>query len=102
MRAAGLLTAAGLLVGCGGDDPLAPREVAYDCGGEIAIRVVFNPESRIATVLDLGPVAVLLPEQPAGSGFLYATERVSLRGQGEAATITVDGASRECRAVAPG
>ncbi len=102
MGALRAILAVGLLAGCGGSDPFAPREVAYTCAGDIDFRVIFNPDSRIATVLDLGPVGVLLPKREAASGFLYATERVSLRGQGMDVTITVDGASRDCQAVAPG
>lgn len=81
------------------EDPDAPIEVAYACEGGTEFTVVFNPVSRIATVLGLGPVGILLPQLPTGSGFLYATDRVSLGGKGDEATITVDGASRRCRAV---
>ncbi|MEM9145644.1 MAG: hypothetical protein AAGC57_05545 [Pseudomonadota bacterium] len=91
------------LAACSSDDedPLAATERAYSCEGGTTFSVVFNPASRIATVLGLGPVGVLLPERMAESGFLYATERASLSGEGDAAVIIIDGASRSCRAVVP-
>lgn len=95
------LGALALLAACSSDDddPNASREVAYACAEGVSVSVVFNPVSRIATVIGLGPRAILLPQREAGSGFLYATDRVALRGEGEAATLTVDGASVACRAV---
>ncbi|MEL6220432.1 MAG: MliC family protein [Pseudomonadota bacterium] len=90
------------LAACSDDDPSAAQERAYACEGGTAFSAVFNPVSKIATVLGLGPVGILLPEQPTESGFLYATERVSLAGEGETAVITVDGASLTCRTVSGG
>lgn len=96
-----LLTAA-----CGGgEDPNAPREVAYACDRGIEIRVVFNPVSRIASVIGIvsdSRDAVLLPARPAGSGFRYASDRVELRGKGEEAMLTVDGSTLRCTVAAAG
>lgn len=101
-RRAAWVAALVMLGACAGDEePDAAREVGYSCSEGVAMTVVFNPVTRIATVLGVGPKAILLPRRPSGSGFRYATERVELRGKGEDATLTVDGASIACRARAP-
>ncbi len=98
----GWLAVAAALAGCGGDDdPTKPRSVAYACEQGVAVTVIFNPVSRLATIRGLGPQDVLLPARETGSGFRYATDRVELRGQGAEAIITVDGASVACRAETP-
>ncbi len=89
----------GGLAACGSDEHSGPQEVPYACDQGVAISVIFNPISRIATVRDLGPQDILLPQRAAASGFRYATERVSLVGQGSEAVLTVDGASVRCRAL---
>jgi len=91
------------LSACGGADaPSGPPSVAYACDRGVSVEAVFNPVSRIATVIGLvqgTDEAVLLPQRPSASGFLYATDRVSLSGKGAEATITVDGQSIRCRAI---
>ena len=95
---AGLMAAVMGLAGCSGDDPDATRETVYACEQDVGITVAFNPVSRIATVIGLGPAALLLPERKVASGFRYATDRVELRGKGAEASLTVDGATVACRA----
>ncbi|MGF1445726.1 MAG: MliC family protein [Pikeienuella sp.] len=86
---------------CSGDDPTAPTQTRYLCDGSVSVTVIFNPVSRIATIRGLGPRDILLPQRQAASGFFYATERVSLRGQGSEAQLTVDGATAACVAESP-
>jgi hypothetical protein len=101
MRGLPALLLAGLLAACsGGDDAARTRTVAYSCDGGVAFRAVFNPVSRIATLLDLADAAVLLPARAAEEGFLYANGGVSLRGEGDSATLGLpDGRRLGCRAV---
>lgn len=103
MRLIGVLAGAVLLSACGGrEDPAdAVRTVSYRCTESAGFDAVFNPRSGIVTLLGLAEVALLLPQRPAASGFLYGTERVEFRGRGTEAVLTIDGASNACTATTP-
>lgn len=62
---------------------------AYACDDGTRLDVTFDPQAGTAAVSVNGEAPLLLPQAPAGSGFLYETPRHSLRGKGTEAMWTV-------------
>lgn len=70
-------------------DDDGPSSAAYACDDGTRLDVTFDPQADTAAVSVDGAPPLLLPQAPAGSGFLYETPRHSLRGKGTEATWTV-------------
>lgn len=66
-----------------------PTRYACDDGGFLSVR--FTGEAALVTLVDGSTVT--LPRQPAGSGFRYASDRMELRGKGDAATWSARGSA---------
>lgn len=109
-RAAAPLTsmavAIALIAGCAyqsaPDDPGAtkPLKVRYACSGGEGLAVEFSVDRASVRVVPVNGTAIVLPSQPAGSGFRYADARHALRGKGAEATWTIGRrAPLRCRVV---
>ncbi|MGE0118472.1 MAG: META domain-containing protein [Dongiaceae bacterium] len=71
------------------EDAAESLRAAYACDDGTRLDVTFDPQAGTAAVSVNGAAPLLLPQAPAGSGFLYETPRHSLRGKGTEAKWTV-------------
>lgn len=71
------------------EDAAGPLRAAYACDDGTRLDVTFDRGASTAAVSVNGAAPLLLPQAPAGSGFLYETPRHSLRGKGTEAMWTV-------------
>lgn len=93
-----LSTASLLGAACTTTPPSTARTVNFACDRGPALTVMF--ENGRATVTPEGGEPIVLPQAPAGSGFLYMTPQHSLRGKGDDVTWTVGRmAPIQCKAV---
>lgn len=94
MRFAAAVAVGCLATGCAmpehGPEPAGERTAVYACEDGTGFTVRFAPNGETATV-ELADTdrPLVLPIQPSGSGFHYATPRHSLRGKGDEAQWTV-------------
>lgn len=87
MRLVILLASALLATACAAPAPEAPAPVTFACADGTTLRVTFAGETARVTLP--GGEELVLPRQPSGSGFRYATPRHELRGKGDEVQWTV-------------
>ena len=92
------LVAAALLAGCAADPTDRAPTAAYRCEDGSRFTVRFDPNS--ASVHLANGRTITLPQQKAASGMWYSGKGHDLRGKGDDATWTADGApATACRSV---
>jgi membrane-bound inhibitor of C-type lysozyme len=72
---------------CTTTSPTTARTVNFACDRGPPLTVTFEEDK--ATVTPEGGEPLTLPQEPAGSGFLYMTPQHSLRGKGDEVIWTV-------------
>jgi heat shock protein HslJ len=97
--AAVCLLLAAVVPGCAQDRPAEPparRLVQFNCDGGERLSIAF--EGHSAEVAASRGASVVMQQQPAGSGFWYASKDQAIRGKGGDLTWTrADGTSLACR-----
>ena len=94
------------LAGCATEPTEASRNldvptVSYACEDGTHLAVWFEPDQAIITEND--GETLFLPQQRAASGMWYKSDRMDLRGKGEAATWTSgERTPTNCQVVKPG